>query len=714
VGTAGSTTCLRCGTSRTAGDDDDARRIPGPCPSCGFEPAPQLTAELDYLDELETWIGVRRAELAAAARSPEPASTPAYAAPVAVAPAHPVRSRPSAAGVLLTVGAFALVAAGLAFTAVAWDLLGPLGQLLVLVVVGAGALAAGWLMAGRIPGTANALSVTGVLLLVVAAGFLLSSGSAGPPWVRAGAVAVAGCAGVALGYHQTARQRGAAVVTTSFFAGLATTALALAPWLEAPEPTGAGWWLCAVLLVAGAAMLGLERLRTRIATPPVPWAGLATTALTLGTLAGAVTAADRLDRLMSAVPAPVAAGAILLVGGAALALVGRWIQRWSPWIGSLLLVAISALLLLGALGEPPQRLWYAGLAVLLATVLALLAALVDPVGDRPVQGLRHLVRVTSERLATAAVGAAAALAMAWGAAAPLATCTGWYDEFCVDASTTAWLRDLHPWWSGVLVGAAAAVLAGIAVVALRRASRRAPDLPLVAAASLLLGWIALVSSDSSMRGADPDVVVPATAAALVLGGLGTLLVLALARWSTWTLWPAAATASVGVLVGANGHVLVGAAPAPELLGVLLAVPLALAGYLTYRRAGPTTSSWATIGPALCVALAPSVVRVVGDTLDRSLGGGAVQTGSVVREIAVLAAGVLLAAAGARTHRSAVFWPGVAVVSAVVAVTLVDVSTEVPQWVWLSVAGALLMLVGARWEWARRQGHRTREWSATLR
>lgn len=707
MGTAGSTTCLRCGTARAAGGTPDARRLP--CPSCGFVVPPDAAAQLDYLDELEAWISVRRTELAAAALSPGLAS-----APVPVQPTHPARSRPTAAGVLLTVGAFALVAAGLAFTAVVWDLLGPLGQLLVLVVVGSAAFAAGWLMAARIPGTANALSVTGVLLLVVAAGFLLSSSGAGPPWARALVVAVAACAGVALGYRQTARQRGAAVVTTSLFAGLATVALAFAPWLETPEPAWAGWWLCGTLLLAGAVMLALDRARTRITTPPVPWAGLGTAALTLGILAGAVTAADRTAQQLDRLSSPVVAGVILLVGGAALALVGRRIHRWSPGVGSALLVAITALLLLGALGDPPTRLWYAVLAVLLAGVLALLAALLVPGPADAHAGLRSLARRTAGRLAVVAGGAAVALVMATGSDPPLATCVGWYEELCIDEPTTAWLRDLHPWWSGVLVGAAAAVLAAITVVALRRAARRAADLPLIAAGSPLVAWIALVASDSAMRGADADVVVPAITAALVVAGLGTLLVLGLARWEIWTLWPAAATASLGVVVGWTNAVVVGPAAPPELLGLLLALPLAVAGLLTHRRMGARASSWITIGPALVAALTPSVLRALGDTLDRSLGGAAVDAGAVLREVVVLAVGVLLAALGARAHRSAVFWPGVAVVAAIVVVSLVEISTEVPQWVWLSVAGALLMLVGARWEWARRQGHRTREWSATLR
>jgi hypothetical protein len=671
----------------------------------------EAAAELDYLDELETWIGVRRAELAAAALAPRPVET---SLPAPAVPARPARPRPTAAGVLLTVGAFALVAAGLAFTAVAWDLLGPLGQLLVLVVVGVAALAGGWLMAVRIPGTANALSVTGVLLLVVAAGFLLSSGSAGPAWVRAAAVAAAGCAGVALGYRQAARQRGAAVVTTSFFAVLATVALAFAPWLDPPEPSWAGWWLCAVLLVAGTVMLVLDRVRDRVASPPVPWAGLATASLSLGIGVGAMTAADRAGRLVGSVPPAFVGGVVLLVGSAVLALIGLRTSRWSPWVGSAALVSITALLLLGSLGEPAARLWYAVLALLLAGALALLAALVDPGASEHRQGLRGLVRAAAERLATIAVGIAVALVMAVGAAAPIPTCTGWYDEFCVDEATTAWLRELHPWWAGVLVGAAAAVLAGVAVLALRRAAGRAADLPLLAAGAVVLGWVALVAGDSAMRGADADVVVPAYAAALVVGGLGTLLVLGLARWTTWTIWPAAATASVGVLVAWNGQVLVGTDALPELLGVLLALPLAVAGYLTHRRTGARASSWTTIGPALCAVLTPSVLAVVGDTLDRAFADRDVQPGALLREVAVLGIGVLLAALGARAHLSAVFWPGVVAVAAVVAVTLVEISTEVPQWVWLSVAGALLMLVGARWEWARRQGHRTREWSATLR
>ena len=109
-------------------------------------------------------------------------------------PTAPLRT-PSAAGCLLATGVFALVAAGLTFTAFAWSFLGSFGQLMVLVIAGVAAMVGGHLLARRIPGTANALSVTGVLLLVVAAGFLLDADSLGSPWFRAFGVVVAAAGG---------------------------------------------------------------------------------------------------------------------------------------------------------------------------------------------------------------------------------------------------------------------------------------------------------------------------------------------------------------------------------------------------------------------------------------------------------------------------------------------------------------------------------------
>jgi hypothetical protein len=689
------------------------------CPACGFRLPPAAAAELDYLDSLETWIGVRRAEvIAGAVANPADAAVGA-AAPASVPAAH--SSPVTAAGCLLAVGAFALVTAGLAFTAFAWDLLGPLGQLLVLVLGGIALMVVGWLGSARIPGTATALSITGVLLLVVAAGFLLSSEASGAAWVRALGVGVAACLGVAVGYLQAGRQPGAAVVTSSVFAGLATATLVFAPVLPpGRDEIWSGWWAAGALALSGLVMLGLDLARRRVATPAVPWVGLATSTLVLSVLVAAVTAADRFATAGSGVPPGALAGAVMLAG--ALALVGverAWRpERWSPLLGAGVLLLISSLVLLGALGEPEGRGWYAALAAADAAVLGLLAvrlaARQHSAGGVQPQS-RSAFAAGIARAALAMGGIAVALAAAVGPAAPLPRCAGVYEgEVCVDAATDAWLETLHPWWSGVLVGLCAAIGAAVVVVLLRRAGRRTADLPLIVTGSIVVGWVGLVLSDSAQRGADPGVVRPAIAAALAVGGLGTLLVLALAKWPVWTIWSAATMASLGAIVAWGAGGFDARALGPELLGVLLAAPLALAGFLTWRRLGGGTSTWVSVAPGLGALLLPPVGAVAAATLDRAFADTAADLVTVLREVVVLAVGVGLAVAGARGRWAGVFWPGVVTAAVVVAAQVVETSSQVPQWVWLSIAGAILMLLGARWEWARRQGHRTREWSATLR
>ena len=90
--------------------------------------------------------------------------------PAAPVPAGAGQRRPASAGALLLgVGAFLLVAAGIAFLAFTWDLLGPFGQITVLLALGAGCLAATARLAARLRGTATALGVVGALLVVIAA-----------------------------------------------------------------------------------------------------------------------------------------------------------------------------------------------------------------------------------------------------------------------------------------------------------------------------------------------------------------------------------------------------------------------------------------------------------------------------------------------------------------------------------------------------------------
>lgn len=126
----------------------------------------------------------------------------------------------------------------------------------------------------------------------------------------------------------------------------------------------------------------------------------------------------------------------------------------------------------------------------------------------------------------------------------------------------------------------------------------------------------------------------------------------------------------------------------------LALVLAATGLWVDRRArrgGETLSSWVTLGPALVLSLAPTVVVGLGDTgLVRPLGG--------------LVAGSLVLVVGALTRRRALVDVGVAVVALLGMRQLAPVVGELPNWATLGVTGLALLAVGATFEQRRRDLH----------
>ena len=130
----------------------------------------------------------------------------------------------------------------------------------------------------------------------------------------------------------------------------------------------------------------------------------------------------------------------------------------------------------------------------------------------------------------------------------------------------------------------------------------------------------------------------------------------------------------------------------------LALVLAATGLWVDRRArrgGETLSSWVTLGPALVLCLAPTVVVGLGDTgLVRPLGG--------------LVAGALVLVVGALTRRRALVDVGVAVVALLGMRQLAPVVGELPNWATLGVTGLALLAVGATFEQRRRDLHEVKD------
>lgn len=120
-----------------------------------------------------------------------------------------------------------------------------------------------------------------------------------------------------------------------------------------------------------------------------------------------------------------------------------------------------------------------------------------------------------------------------------------------------------------------------------------------------------------------------------------------------------------------------------------------------RRDGEDLSSWVSLGPALVLGLAPTVLVALGDPgLVRPLGG--------------LVAGALVLMAGAVTRRRAPVDVGAAVVTLLGLRQLAPVVGQLPNWATLGATGLALLAVGATFEQRRRDLHDVKDRYETLR
>lgn len=154
------------------------------------------------------------------------------------------------------------------------------------------------------------------------------------------------------------------------------------------------------------------------------------------------------------------------------------------------------------------------------------------------------------------------------------------------------------------------------------------------------------------------------------------------------------SAGVWVLLGNNGvHVV-------EAYTVPLAALLAVVG-LVQARQHPGLPTFATAGPALGVLLAPSLAVAVAE-------------GDAKRLAAVTIAGIALVVAGLQQRWQAPVSTGVGTLLVVALTQGGPLVGHLPSWMTLTVAGALLLTAGVRWESAVVTGRRAAVWYAGLR
>lgn len=587
-------------------------------------------------------------------------------------------ARGGAGGLLLTGGAILLVLAGIAFVGFAWDLLGPVGQLLTLYAVGVLLIAAGVRLHPRLPGTGTTLAVVGVLLVAVST---VASRTLGAELLgETGALALSTAAGAALaglGVWLSHRLRAVGELAAVVGAALALGLLALAP---ADEALRLGdhwaWWAAIVLLLGGVVLVtlghGLE-VRT--------WPWLAAPVLVLGSLATAGYVTSVLD-------AP-----------------GRDTRTlWSGAVAALLVLGLGQLLLVRALPwRPAAPVWSAAVVVLVAAAVAFTAGVVDP-ASRP--------------LATVMMALVAGVVLLARLLVPSRAPTTAVHLLALAAAGSAVGLGLAPWTEGWATGrgVAAGLIVGLLLVvvgALDRADR--PGLlgvsALVTGAAALGSWLLAVTSDAPWAVGDNRLDVAAALALVAVAGWAEAARRRLPSWSVWLSAAPAAGAVALVLAERPAD----APYSPEAYGTCLAAVAAVAGALSWWLRRPAaTSTLVTMAPALSLLLLPTTLAVVDDATNRWWFGQAPGTAYQVRVVALFVVAAALVAVGAWRRWLGVLLPAAAALLVVTATQLVELGRFLPQWVSFAVAGGVLVVAGARWEAVRALGREGSAWARRLR
>ena len=703
------------------------------CGQCGHSMATPYLREAVSLASWHEWAGQRLTWLnhrLAAGDSPTSGS-PALAPPSAPVPIWPPPARavfPSAApaprrsasagSLLLAVGAFLLVVAGIAFIAFTWDLLGPFGQIGVLLAIGVACLAATARLVTRLHGTATALGVVGTLLVVIGA---LGTRSLGPDVVGATAamllsvvVMVALCAAAIW-----LRPRTAAIGELAGVAGalVAVTVVASAPSDDAvPLAEPWSWW---VALTCGAGAVGLILLADRAGLVAWPWVGAWFLVVSAGAIAGYVQALT--DDLTPGEAEPVVAALTLVVAAVVTAAgLRRTAHPW-PVIASALTVWTVALLLDWSIGvSSPSIRPSAALVLLAAGAVALVPSVLV---IRP-SWLRPALRT----IGGAAVGAAVGLALA-----------PWLDPLDEYLSAEAWAEQAWPAWRGIVAGLAFVALLVIAAVLVPRMTSSAtpvsgepskdsspwPGLALlVPSVAALATWlIAAVDdlSDATTIGVfgyqtvpTPDAFKYQITVALVVLALGVLAMALLRRLPSWSVWAVLVLGVPAVLIELSTLSL-DASTKPEIYGLALGVPAVVTAVAWWWLRRPDqTPTWQTMAPPFVLAFAPSALALAGSAADRWWYSEDADTAYQVRLVSLLAIGVIAAVIGGRQRWGGLFFPGLALVLLVVGIELIEVGRFLPQWLSFAVAGAVLIAAGARWEWVRDRGRHGAAWVRRMR
>ncbi len=613
------------------------------------------------------------------ARDPEPIPWMSEPPP----PPRP-RRRLSPQEVLLGLGALLLVAAAIAFVAVAWTRLGVGFQAGVMSVVTALACgASAWTARRGLRATEEALAAAGVALLAIDLA--------------------------------------------------AARALGLFSLEQVPLRT----WTAISCLVVVAAGIGLGRLTRStttwplaalLAVQPVPFLLLPDAALDGPAVVAAALGLAAVDLLLT-----------LRLRGA-LRPVGRVLGAGQATIG------VGFGLLVTALGTPGESWTATGLlAVASAAAVAIASARPDVLPRLDVVAISAAtiaalgLGLSLERLGAQGPVLAAALGLAALTAAVLlagrrtAEFAAWAGGTTLALVGSAFLADEERWLP--LAGLALAATAVSALAAVRRTELRpvatgatvlsaaasvglahAGDLLPATTAGLLLALVAALGfGTAALRSGQPEERVAAVGAALAglaagatsasvgaWGQVGLQLAVVGAAAAGYALVAGrreVAALAVADLVVAAWIALAGAdVVTPEAYTLPAAIGLLVLALPRVRAGAP---SWTAEGVGLAVALAPSAMVVVADP-------------SALRLVLVVLAAALVTVMGTSVHRRAPFVIGATTLAFLAVGLLGPEALALPRWLTLGTVGLLLLVVGATYEQRRQQAREAVAWVAQMR
>jgi len=369
-----------------------------------------------------------------------------------------------------------------------------------------------------------------------------------------------------------------------------------------------------------------------------------------------------------------------------------------PWAA--LSVAVVALAAVGLLSWPhlQQRravdlrpMTVAGAVALLMTVPAWVAWVSDL--DRPAL-LGTLITTVLTAAASAVVWLRGRLPLAGVGAALLTGIAG-----------TLALVLLPTWDQSAWLGAVAAAAGVVLLVLLARFGHL--RVGLLASAALWATW-AVFQLAISQPDTTSNRVFAQLAVLLGLGALTWFVVSALGREPVMA-WPAAVVGEVALLAAAPS--LPDLPNLPETWALPFAALLLAAGYLWHRSSPVGSLTW--LGPGVTMALLPSAFACwgapwVADATEQTSGEG------LIRLVALLVVGVAVVGVGARRRSSGLLLPGTAALAVTAAAQTWGGLSALPRWLALGLAGATLIVLGARLEWLRQRGHQARTFVGTLR